>query len=631
MIRLLRRARCLLRPVALPESTAAVLCTLLLCFSTGHAATISGTLRDPQNAPAAEATLWLVRAGQVLKTVSDAKGTYRFPAIAPGPIQIIALKDPYALAGFTGFAVDDARIDLPFKAGTTKPIRVLSPQHQPLPGARVHELNIEGTFNVPVSDLVPHGFPELRSNDAGLVQLPNLPENGFFRMTLRHLDYADAYVPFVPVRSKIDDIPLENGLRIAGRIRSDRGPLAGARIVAYALGAQGQREVASAVSDREGLYSLRVPPGALLVSADHPDFAPAPPLPLELYDGQQTPPLDFTLPAARLVRGTVRYPKKRPAAGVRVGWGRSGLLFDETFTDNNGAFSLRASDAQGVLSIAAPQGFRTRAIAEIPIEFGQRKSVTLDPIDLEALPALAGIVRDDQGMPVPRAFISSSSLSRPLFLLTDDTGQFNLQLAEEPEGNKLTLRVEHPLRFLRAENDVLLDAKKPIEIRLAPYEPDTAKVPPPPGANDLSALEGKPAPTLECAQWYNADPAQAASPEFLKGRVSVLTFWGGFDTSIQGIARLEEIHLLRSIFPDDHDVAFIGIHDSTSEDFEIEEYLRRYRIDYPVGRDADPFRTFSKYNVNAIPFTVLISKSGILEYTQADGRLLELIKVLRRN
>ena len=50
----------------------------------------------------------------------------------------------------------------------------------------------------------------------------------------------------------------------------------------------------------------------------------------------------------------------------------------------------------------------------------------------------------------------------------------------------------------------------------------------------------------------------------------------------------------------------------------------------PIGCDADPFLTFDLYNTNTIPQTVLIDKQGILRYYKVDGRILELIKDLRR-
>jgi hypothetical protein len=78
------------------------------------------------------------------------------------------------------------------------------------------------------------------------------------------------------------------------------------------------------------------------------------------------------------------------------------------------------------------------------------------------------------------------------------------------------------------------------------------------------------------------------------------------------------------------DVVFVGVHDASVEPEEVEEYLAQYRIEWPVGCDADPFKTFVTYGINFIPQTVLIDKQGILRYHDVEGRLLELIKVLRR-
>ena len=115
-----------------------------------------------------------------------------------------------------------------------------------------------------------------------------------------------------------------------------------------------------------------------------------------------------------------------------------------------------------------------------------------------------------------------------------------------------------------------------------------------------------------------------------RGKVVVLTFWGGFEE--QGAIRdcIEQLRALRDLLKDVPDVAIICVHDAGKEPNEIEQYVKSYRITFPLGRDADPFQTFGKYGVHNIPETLLIDKSGVLRFCATGPRLLELIKVLRR-
>ena len=70
--------------------------------------------------------------------------------------------------------------------------------------------------------------------------------------------------------------------------------------------------------------------------------------------------------------------------------------------------------------------------------------------------------------------------------------------------------------------------------------------------------------------------------------------------------------------------------DASIEPSEVARYVYQYNIKFPIGCDADPFLTFDLYNTNTIPQTVLIDKQGILRHSKVNGRILELIKDLRR-
>jgi peroxiredoxin len=166
-----------------------------------------------------------------------------------------------------------------------------------------------------------------------------------------------------------------------------------------------------------------------------------------------------------------------------------------------------------------------------------------------------------------------------------------------------------------------------VELRLEPFEPDLGKRPPIQGRNDLSKLLGKSAPKFQCTDWFNSTPLDL---DKLKGKVVVLTMWGGFDDSPFSTNRMNQLRALYDLYNGvADDVAIVAVHDAGSDANEVAEYVKRFDLRFPVGKDADPFVSFVNYGINFIPQTVLIDKKGVLQYDQVEGRLLELVKSLR--
>jgi len=159
------------------------------------------------------------------------------------------------------------------------------------------------------------------------------------------------------------------------------------------------------------------------------------------------------------------------------------------------------------------------------------------------------------------------------------------------------------------------------------FEPALEDRPPIPGQNNLKSKLGKPAPPLECSRWFNIQPEQAVP---LKDRVTVITFWGWFDDSPQGRDRLYEMQALYDLYRGVDDVMILTVHDASEDAESVDRFLNRQGIRFPVGLDAEPSKTFSAYGIQFIPETVVVDRKGILRYDRTEGRLLELIKSLRR-
>ncbi len=600
------------------------------CIAPVSAADLSGTVRDAEGQSIADARVWLWQSESVATGTTGADGAFTFDQLAVGIFTVVVLHDDFALDGFTGFAAGDATLEILLRPAATQTIHVVDDGFQNLAGARIHRLSVEGRVDVPVNDLVPHGFPELRSGDDGVIAIAHLPENGFIRLVVRHFRYADTYVPFMPVRGTTDDVQLIPGIRIAGRVTRPPGAIADAQVIVYRLTPQGQQEVATTRSDADGLYSARVAPGPYLIAVRHAEFAPAPPRKIEVAEGDEPPAFDFTLAPPRSITGSVLGPKNVPIPAARIQWLKDEVIYDETFTNAQGEYRLSVADPKGLLRILPPTGYMTEGLGYIPVDMGDKDTVPISATYLVPLPVIEGTVADQDGTPVPRALVSTTNLESPLWFVCDEEGRFHAQLWEMPEVQTITFQAEHPLRFQRAEFEIKTQKAKAVEVNLKTYTPDATSPKQEGPGNDLSKLLGEAAPAFDCREWFNFSAEEAGDTALLKDKVTVLIFWGGFAQNTPGPNRIEQVRALQAVLEGVDNVQILSIHDASSEAAEVEQYIEDFGVTFPVGLDANPFVTFDRYNINFIPDIILIDKDGKVAHTEVEDRLLELIKVLRR-
>ncbi len=600
-----------------------VFCLALPAF----ALTVRGKVVDATGATVSDAQVFAVQDRHVRVVETDDNGRYHFDDIAVRMLELVVYKDGYAVDGHTAFPQRDIEIDFTLLQPDAITIRVINNNFMPIPGARVRTMMVNDRFLVSAEDLGDAGFPMLRSDDEGLLEIPMLPEDGFIKLTLGHHQYADSNVAYLPVDERQNDIILYEGVRLRGRVTAEEEPIADARVSLFQVGVGGQRRFAEAVTDPEGYYHLRAPEDTYLITAWHAEFASPEPMHVDMRDREQTVVANIALLPPYILRGTIVLPDDEPCPGARVLFRRENTIYDDTLTDGDGAFRLRVGNPDGVLRILPPPGFMTEILADIPVDMGDVREVTIDPVRLKALPVIRGRARFPEGITPSRLYLRSLDLPFPKHNITTDEGDFEIRFSYQPEQEIITFRLEHPLRFLRRDFTINIEEPGEVELLLEPFEPDQARRPPELGRNNLSALLGEPSPPIQCAEWFNSQPL---SLEDLKGKVVVLNFWGGFDDSLFARNRLIELHVAHELYRDHDDVIIVGIHDASSEPDEIEEYVHGYDIAYPVGQDDDPFVSFDNYGINFIPQTVLIDKQGVLQYSQVEGRLLELIKALRR-
>lgn len=600
------------------------------------AATLSGVVVDVEGKPVPEAHVWVNQNRDVKQALTGADGTFSIPDLLVDMTELVVYKKDYALGGSTAPLGGDTSITVQLRPADLISIRVLNVDSVPIAGVTVRSLLIERRTLVSVEDLEPFGFPQLRSTDNGTLVIPNLPPDGFVQLVLHHLEYADSSIRYLPVDDEQRNIVMERGGRASGRITHNGAGVASARVSIYKVGPQGQKEFAEVLTDKEGYYSVRLHEDEYHVAARHPDYASPSPGTLKVRDGRESELLVLEMPAPRYIEGTVILPDKSPCPGALIQYRIGTTIYEEVITDNNGTYRLRVPSGRGEIGVTAPRGYYAPIVGAVPEELGDARQVTVEPIQLESLPVITGTVKDADGKAPGPVLVTALNLPIPISIhtdvpvpysvLTDAEGRFNMPLDFMPASQELQLRAEHPLRFQRSEFEIKIRKAKPVNVKMEQFTPDLALRAPVPGTNDLSGERGQPAPALEGDEWVQGEPITLAD---LRGKVVVLLFWAGFDESI-GPIMLRELHVLHELLKEVEDVTFISVHDAISSKEEIEDYIKYFNIPYPVLRDANEQTTFGKYGIVFIPQIVLIDKRGVLRYYQTEGRLLELIKGLRR-
>jgi len=623
----------------LQRIAAAVLMLLAACAHAERAAfTLSGQVfTEHDDSPAAGAELWLAQEAGVLSATADKQGRYTFSVPDAGAFQLVALKEGHAIGGHTGFIVGDAEIDLSLPKGLEVSVQVIGPTSQPLSGAKLVWLNVNGQYNVPVAALNESGFPAIRSNAEGKLTFPLLPEGGFVRLRLTEFEHADLMVDYLPVREKQPALQMLTGQRMAGRVLSpeDKG-VEGARVTVFQVGMNGQREFSTAVSDREGFFHCRVPVGDYTVGVRHPDFASPQPSPVAVTPGDADTEVIVKLEKPRRIEGSIQLPDGKPCGGAYIAYLKGETVYEETFSGADGSFRMRVASPEGVLRVVPPAGYVTEQFDRIPVAMEEASQITLKPVKLRAIPRLTGVVQDEFNKPVANALVSTPNLPDPDRIVTDADGRFEYVPNYLPEGGVVLLRAEHPQRFEQASALVEFTESREIKLTLAPYEPGgEVAVTASEGANDGEGTDpaphlpllGEDAPAWTLGKWFNSEPLNLAA---LKGKVVALFFWGSFDDSPQGRDAVEQLMTLQSMYAGDDSVVVVGLHDATSTEEEVAAFVEASGLKAPVALDGQRFETFTAYKVTYIPDVVLIDKRGKIRYRQPGDKLIENLKLLRR-
>ncbi len=330
------------------------------------------------------------------------------------------------------------------------------------------------------------------------------------------------------------------------------------------------------------------------------------------------------------MQGTVQLLDGSPCKLAKVTISEENNVEDFVFTDERGEYFLKSSSKKAKVRIFPPPGYMTENFPEIPVDFKNEQSIKMPVIYVKKLPEIRGEVKFQDGREGDCVFIRTINLEFPIYTITDKEGKFRILFNVMPEVNPVQFVAEHALRFVRSDFTVdLYKENEIIEIKLNPYEPKQEKYINKGSENRLITLIDRPAPEIKCRSWFNYKGSLNPIKE-MEGKVLLLLFWGGFDKTPWGRKHIEEMRALFDLYKGISDVQCLSIHDGTFDDDEIQNYIKEYQIEFPVGVDTDKSDTFTSYTIESIPQFILIDKKGIVRYTDLEGRIIELIKVLRR-
>ncbi|MDZ4857997.1 MAG: carboxypeptidase regulatory-like domain-containing protein [Candidatus Hydrogenedentes bacterium] len=617
----------------------ALIFVCLACASYGH--TVSGIVTDAQANPVANASVWLNQDRAPRKTDAAPDGTFSFDGVDTGLVEIVAWKEGLACGGMDARVAGDASVGIVLREPATVSLQLLerrldprtgAPEPpRPIAGARVLSLFVNNEFHASVEDLAPLGFPNPRSDDTGKLNLAFLPKGGYASFTVTHREYADQHIPYYPVDHKELTLQMLRGIVLRGRATNNHKlGVPRARVSISKVGPPPLRKYKEALSDSDGFYDAILEPGDYFVVAKHREYASSEPVRVSVRIDQDEAVCDVALATAHRISGRVASKDDRPVAGVNVHYVKEGVIYDSALTSVDGSFELRASAGDGKIHVDAPDGYIAEQGTDVGVTVTDADVAIGSPLRITELPVITGTIVDEAGAPQANVIVSSTNLEPQEWTVTADDGSFALRLLRAPHDGQAQFRAEHPRRFTRADFSLALSDPAPQRIQLIEFTPDTSPCDPNAVRNELELFRDKPAPPIDCKEWFNvADAKTPVTIASLAGKVIVLVFWGGFDTTEQSLTRIRMMNTLHEVFRETDDVAVVGICDSISESDEVRAFLQTNSVQYPVGIDNET-ASFDLYDIFSIPQVVVLDKKGVFRYYDVEGRLLELIKSLRR-
>ncbi len=592
-----------------------VVAALVCAAGRAHGLTLTGSIQTEDGAPAVAARVWLASPWEVWQTGTDSAGAFRFEGLGVDEYVLIAAVPGMAHGLWQGVLAGDHRIALTVAPSVALRYRVVTHGVEPVPNARVAVAIPNREVVLPLERLQAHGFPMAVSGSDGHLDLNGFPDGSTVEVVIKHHDYAAAYVPSLVAGTQFT-VHLEPGQRVRGRVTGEDGaPLVNARVTLFRPYDAGQTTLCEAYTDSDGYYRMRAASlDGVLLTARAQGYPASPP---QSVTGESA---DVRLARAGKVTGRVVDGDGRALPGTMVFQRQEAWLPGHAHTGPDGRYALDVAPGGGVVAVAVPQGKWADGAREQPLVAGGATQ-DLDPFVLRDLPAITGNVVDEDGTAIARALVWVQTGGGVEGVLTDAAGAFSLALPPFVEGDAVTVRVEHPERFRRAEKSVPLREPLAGTLALRPYEPGTGL--PEAGKRNEDWLAA-----LEAAAWVNTPEPGAM---LRSARVILVTYWSSLDPGPVNRRRLALVQMLHEQFAEVPEVAVVAVHERGVDAEGLAQILEAWGLTLPVAVDDSAGTAFVASNVVSVPRSVLFDGAGRVRLPDVpETALLESLKLLRR-
>lgn len=362
---------------------------------------LDGQVRGLDDAAIVGAEVW-IEAGSRRATRSEDDGTFVFEGLVEGTHRLGARHHGW-LGGPVWVRVSEHTepVVIRIGEGASVVVTVVGPDEQPVAGV-----------DVTSGDLA------AKTDEQGQARLAPLAPGWIdvFAIAAGYVPATGSAIVDAPGATGHVEIALQTGFAVSGRVVDDRAAgVAGARLFSVAAFDDTDREPrASAISDAQGRFVIpAVAPGPLTLVAVHDQHAPGTSGLIAVDFGPVTG-IEIAMRSGGVAAGTVVDGDGRPVpnASVRVA----------SLEGEPGALTRRvATNARGEFEIAGLARTRLHARAEAavgtsrPVEIDLREARDARDVSLvlRTTRAIAGIVVDEQGVPVPEASVHATSKDGP--------------------------------------------------------------------------------------------------------------------------------------------------------------------------------------------------------------------------
>lgn len=423
---------------------------LLAPLLTVNAATLSGQVTDDHGAPVAGARVF-VETGPALvlqETLADASGRYTFDEVPPGRIGVFAYAPGHAFGGMTpdlGAGEDSVVAPIRLGASATLSGKIVDQKNKPVPGARISSVLLMEPVNVGIAlaKLKRFGIEPPTSDDEGRFTLDNLPGGVPMALKVEHPSYAQEILANVTAGKDEVKITLDPGEIVSGKVLSRKNRVSVANQAILIRSSEPPYGTALTMTDGQGVFTVRLKPGAYLYQTTGSDLRSAGWE--KLLVAPQSAQTGYTLLVAgtATIKGDVRDAvTDKPVEDARLVLESFGNPSDVGVTGVNGQYQLVAVEGENIVRLRSAPGYQLTDQKAVQVTAMEGQVVDLPTFWVRPLPSYAVQVIHEDGTPAAGAIVR---LLKPLqyhWRVTGEQGMVSLEVAAVPEGGPVVGVVE---------------------------------------------------------------------------------------------------------------------------------------------------------------------------------------------